>query len=69
MRFSIKNITKDLLLTLLGIILSLGLVVFVLILVVKKNIALHEGGNFLALCLPIVLTFFSFGGRTDNERL
>lgn len=67
MNFDIKNFRQDLVLTLLGIVLSLLVVVVVLFLVIKERATLEQAGGFLGIVLPAIIGIFGLAGRIKNE--
>jgi len=67
MNFSFKNITKDTFLTVLGVILSLLVLFFTLLLVWKDKVDIEKAQNFLSVILPILIGFFSLAGRNKTE--
>jgi len=69
MSFNFKNITKDLLLTLVGLVLAVLVVSVGLALLWREQININEFGAFLGLVLPILLGFGLAGrGNEPNNQ-
>jgi len=69
MNFNFKNITKDWLLTLVGLVLAVLVVSVGLALLWQEQISINEFGAFLALVLPILLGFGLAGrGESNNQK-
>jgi len=66
MNFHFKNITKDAVLTSLGLFLSLVLVLVSLFLVWKQKATFEQIGSFLGTVLPVVVGLFSLAGRKNE---
>jgi len=70
MNFNFKNITKDWLLTLVGLVLAVLVVSVGLALLWQEKITIGEFGAFLGLVLPILLGFglAGRGGESSNQK-
>lgn len=66
MNFNFKNITKDVFLTVVGVLLSVGITGVGFLLLYQEKIQINEFGAFLALVLPILLGF-GLAGRNNNQ--
>lgn len=65
LNFKPENLTKDVVLTLLGIVLALSVVSISFFLVIKEKATIEQIGSFLGIVLPIIITLFSLAGRNN----